>query len=75
MADPCTETFSTAKACMGLSQRMKFIGCQTDSVLFNASGPIVIETFVRNVLSSKLQITGSTEVVEATKSYVMGRDE
>lgn len=63
-----------AKACMILPKQRRIVGCNIDTVCFNASLPYPERTFAWQVLSDYSDMNGSAEVfAEATKVSVCDR--
>lgn len=54
-----------AKACMEIPQHRRLVGCDIDAHFFAARTEVLGETYARQVLNERSNISGTNEVVSA----------
>lgn len=70
MDDLCAGTFSTARGCMILPKNKKFVGIGIDQICLQKSLPQLLETYARKVLNPEPDISGTAQVIYATKTLI-----
>lgn len=61
----CTDTHSTAKACLLLDQHTEFVECDVNLEVLSAAKPDLVLTIASQVLNPKSEVSGSGEVQPA----------
>lgn len=66
----CAGTLGTAKRCVRLSEHRRSIACETNSSCYQDTVISVVQVYGKQALSADSDMSGSKEVVEASKVFM-----
>jgi len=73
--DLCCGTMSVAKACLMFNKHRRFVVSDIDEACIRDSYPSLLLVFARQLVNGESDITGSTEELEAARTYIKAMEE